>query len=443
MFTRQLFSEMLGGRDNSSDEIPVFAWVIRCMARNQTVCFGRWQKPNDVLHTLCGIIYDAMFSNERRHAMPDLRAEKIIIHFGMDKTGSTSIRASLSKHLTDSKFHYVTLGIANASRGLAAAFKKDPTSFPYFRNSRLTDEQLRNLKTEAFHDLAKELQKAIGKTAIMSAEAVSRFKESEFRALCSFISRQTQSIEAVGYVRRPKEYMESNLQQQIKGNFSKRLVPEKLFSGYRQRFEKFDTVLGHENVRLWLFDPKLFTENCVVMDFCAHLGIEFQKKNVIRINEGLSLPALSLLFAYRKYGNGDVPGPSLVKENSVLVKQLQKLTGPKLRLHSSLATPVIRTYQEGISWMEERLGASLAENLTEHDEYAIRSEDDLLKFSPDSLQWLAEQLGSDYVKKAHPRMTPQEVAKWMEILRKRLVSKESGRTTSEPKAGVATSPALG
>jgi hypothetical protein len=361
-----------------------------------------------------------------------LKAEKAIIHFGMDKTGSTSIRASLSKNLSDPRFHYVTLGIANASRGLSAGFKENPATFPYFRHSGLSDEELAKRKTEAIGQLGSELQRAAGRTAILSAEAVSNFNEQEFRHLCDTIGRHGRETAAAGYIRRPKEYMESNFQQQVRGSFLGRLLPDRLLPDYR-RFEKFDAVLGRDNVRFWLFDPKSFPDGCVVRDFCARLDIRFRPEDVIRINEGLSRPALSLLFAYRKFGGGYKPGPALTRQNALLVLCLQKLAGPKLRLHSSLVAPVIAARREGIAWTEDRLGASLAEDLAAHDDDAIRSEEDLLKFSPESLHWLAGQLGPEYVQRVRPDMRPQEVAEWMQALNAQGPRKD--RVGAEAKAG--------
>jgi hypothetical protein len=68
--------------------------------------------------------------------------------------------------------------------------------------------------------------------------------------------------------------------------------------------------------------------------------------------------------------------------------------------------------------MEARLGAALAEDLAEDDGDAVRSEEDLLAFSPDWLQWLARELGEAAA--AAPGMGPGEVANWMHRLRHKL-----------------------
>jgi hypothetical protein len=93
--------------------------------------------------------------------------------------------------------------------------------------------------------------------------------------------------------------------------------------------------------------------------------------------------------------------------------------------------------------MEDRLGSSLGEDISAHDEHAIRSEADLLEFSPESLQWLAEQLGPDYVRRWHPKMAPKEVADWMHILRTQLVADDQSLQQAETRSQAGPLVALG
>ena len=70
--------------------------------------------------------------------------------------------------------------------------------------------------------------------------------------------------------------------------------------------------------------------------------------------------------------------------------------------------------------MQEKLGRPLAEDLEKDDTTAINREEDLLEFAPEATYWLAEQLGDDYVKSWNNRMTPEQVAEWMHLLRHKL-----------------------
>lgn len=348
-------------------------------------------------------------------------SHRIVVHFGLPKTGSTSIQESLFRYLNDPRFHYVSFSNPKTSLVIATGFKDDPARFGAHARRGTSSDELQRLRKQAVDSLEAELQAAGGRTAILSSEAISSFHMQEIRNLCSFITKHRPAATAVAYVRRPKEYMESVFQQRVKGGVQRFRAPS-LLPNFRARFEHFDAVLGRQNVGLWLFDPASFPGHCVVQDFCSRLGITFRPEDAVRANEGLSLPALSLLFAYRKFGPGYGVGPTVPLENSLLVTKIRALPGPRLRLHSSVVAPVIKARRKGIEWMEERLGASLAEDLTLHDRDAIRSEDELLRFTPEALRWLAEELGDGYVRRWHPEMDPREVAEWMHLLRLKLAA---------------------
>jgi hypothetical protein len=350
---------------------------------------------------------------------PELRSGATLVHFGMHKTGTSSIQESLFQRLADPRFHYVNLGMANASTGISMCFRADMGGYGTFVKRGVHAGNLPRFREKAVGLLRAEMEACAKKIAIVSGENISQLEEAELRALHGFMAGRDRPVTAVAYVRRPKEYMESAFQQRVRGGLDS-LVASKLYPGYRNRLEKFDVVYGRDNVQLWLFDPKRFPGGCVVQDFCARLGIAFRPEDAIRVNDGLSLPALSLLFAYRKFGPGFGVGPSVLYENRLLVNRIRTLPGPKLRLHSSLVAPVIAGQREDIEWMEARLGGvSLAEDLAAHDEGAIRSEEDLLRFSPEALRWLAEELGGE---RWRPDMRAQEVADWMHRLRVRLAA---------------------
>jgi hypothetical protein len=359
---------------------------------------------------------------------PDFPPAGVIAHFGMPKTGTTSIQLSLMRRLADERFHYLKLGHANASYAIANAFKTEAHKFHRHRKEGTSPERLSQLRREAADHLNAELDAAAGRTAILSAEVVFTFDESELNALCRALARGG-PLRVAGYVRRPKEFMESLFQQGIRGGRGNFAV-DRLFPRYRQRLQTLDTVFGRGNTLIWPYVPASFPAGCVVQDFCRRLGIAFPSEHVTRTNESLSLPALSLLYAYRKFGPGYGVGPQVMRENKLLVRSLRGLPGPKVRLHSSVVAPVLQARRSEIEWVEERISASLAEDPAAHDEHAVRSESDLLVFSPDSLAWLAGQLGEAYASRRHRDMSPTEVAGWMHLLRAKVAAEQEARRSS-------------
>jgi hypothetical protein len=360
--------------------------------------------------------------------------DDLVVHFGMHKTGTSSIQESLFRRLADKRFYYVNFGIPNASNGVTMCFRTDLERYGPLRKTGVTAEKLASRRAEALRRLSSEIEASAGRAAVISGEHIGKLSDAELRDMRKFlVERGRRTLLPIAYVRRPKEYMESAFQQRVRGGLG-RLNAERLFPEYRQRFAKFDTVFGRDNVRLSVFDPGRFPGGCVVRDFCARVGIEFSAEEVIRVNEALSLPALSLLFAYHRFGPGFGVGPRVLQENRLLVERLRQLPGPKPRLHSALVAPVIERRRDEIEWMEARLEASLGEELAAHDEGAVRSEADLLKFSAESLHWLAQQLGPEHVRRCHPAMSPEEVAAWVHLLRLRLSGREDDAAASHPAA---------
>lgn len=352
---------------------------------------------------------------------------RLIIHFGMHKTGSSSIQEFLFRHLADPRFRYIDLGAANSSGKIATAFMEEPHTYHAHQKRGRSMQEVSWLRDQTIARLRAELERARGRTAILSGEFVPYLRDQELAALSDFVSSFGYSVHAVGYVRAPKAYMQSAFQQRVKEGKDV-LNPWGLYPDYRERFHRLEDVFGKDHVRFWYFDPKSFPSGCVVQDFCRRLGIEFSGENVVRVNDALSLPALSLLYTYRRFGPGYGVGPTAVRENNRLIERLRALPGAKLRFHSSLVAPVINANRADLAWMETRLGVPLVEDLVIDDEHAVRSEDDLLTCSPETLNWLGRQLGAEPEKHWHPRMTPNEVASRMHKLRRKIVEERAFRS---------------
>ncbi len=344
----------------------------------------------------------------------------MIIHFGMHKTGTSSIQESLFRGLSDPRFYYVNFGMPNASNGVTMCFRTDLERYGPVRKSGVRQRKLAALKGDALERFASELEASGARIAVISGEHIGKLSASELRSMQEFLkARGRDDLAPIAYVRRPKEYMESAFQQRVRNGLGA-LVAERLFPEYRERFAKFDAAFGRDRVQLALFDTGSFPGGCVVRDFCTRASIDFKAEDVVRVNEAISLPALSLLYTYRKLGPGFGVGPRVLLENKLLVNELRTLPGPKVRLHSSLVGPVIDARREEIAWMEARLGVSLKEDIAAQDDGAIRSEEDLLKYAPETLRWLGEKLGADHAARWRPDMAPSEVAEWMHALRLKL-----------------------
>src|SRR5688500_14406154 len=89
----------------------------------------------------------------------------------------------------------------------------------------------------------------------------------------------------------------------------------------------------------------------------------------------------------------------------------------KLRFSPDIMRPVLERNRADITWMEQRLGQSLSEELGEHQPGDIRDEQDLLRPDPAAVGRLLQLLGGTAPKGVKGK-TPEEVALLVHALSK-------------------------
>ncbi|QEM82063.1 hypothetical protein [Halomonas binhaiensis] len=245
----------------------------------------------------------------------------------------------------------------------------------------------------------------------MSQESLIYFRDT--------LSKYFYDIQLVGYIRPPASFIESAFQQVVKGGASDFNL-NRLYPRYRRNFSRIENVFGQKNVSYWNFDTKSFPSGCVVTDFCSRLGIKINQNSIVKVNESLSLPAIKLLYTFRKFSS-EINAKNLsIAEDHVLINALSDLKGPKIKFHSSLLRPVLRDNRSSAKWMENRLGYSL-ERPIDNTSLSIKSEESLLRIGKIPKRWLSEKLDAEYHKKWKQELTPKEIAEWMKLYREKLL----------------------
>lgn len=337
-----------------------------------------------------------------------------ILHFGMPKTGSSSIQTWLLRECADPRLRYLNLGTRGSGNIMVGAFFPDPLEDQHHRQRRRglgqASVQAENAETRA--SLARQLDALGERRALFSAELLANTQPEVVQAVHAFLARWCPDFLAVGYVRAPVGFMESVYQQHLKAGRAG-FDLDKLYPRYRRRLRVFEELLGRERVQFWPFAPSRFPRGCVVRDFCTRLDIACGEADILRVNDSLSLDAIRLLYAYRRFGPGYGTGEQAMRENRELIARLRTLEGPKLRIDATAVRPVLDAHRKDIEWAEERLGQSFTERLSEGPE-CIREEADLLRFSRESLDWLAAQTGTAGLA-TDP--SPQRVADAMQRMR--------------------------
>ena len=167
---------------------------------------------------------------------------------------------------------------------------------------------------------------------------------------------------------------------------------------FRGRIQLFDNLFGKHAVQVAKYDPSSFERGCVVRDFCRRWGIRLTGSRNYRVHESLKLPALRLLYAYRRHGPGFGTGPAALRENRRMLHVLTQIEGPDLRFHSSLMEPILTELGPQRSWLEDRMGASFREDPYRYDAGAILLEEKGFSISSrrNWLGWPAEPVRDRY-----------------------------------------------
>ena len=317
--------------------------------------------------------------------------KQCILHVGMPKTGTSSIQESLHDGLTDPAFHYCSFGSVNVMRSIITLFGEAPEKHHTHRS--WSTAQIKQERKQLHQQLEKVIANAGNATLILSAESCwGEMSSAEFVRMRNFMTDRGYTVKVIGYIRPWKQWLESNFQQRIKYDLKTfQPIPVKPIKlDYRERIQELQAVFGAEQVQIYLYDPQNFPAGCVVRHFCQQLGINFDSKRIRRVNDRLKLPAVQLLYAYRKFGPGYGIGRQARAENDLLIQQLSQLDGRPLHFHSSLLAPIESELARQRPWLEQRLGRPFVEDIYRDDAgICIRQEADLFDFAPATLAWLA------------------------------------------------------
>lgn len=274
---------------------------------------------------------------------------RIIVHIGLDKTGSSSLQTTLfSRPLPG--ITYVHLGAANPSHPLMLIFEPDFEQQAKHIKSVTGRKVTQKVRDEMTARLDATLQAVPADChAVLSAESIPRFSVPALEAMKAFLARHFDDIEVVGYVRPPVSYMQSRFQHGIRTGRKRNF---EVGVGYKDRLLNIDTVFGAENVTLIKFDREMLRDGDVVKDFVHRAGSSISPEEIIKTNESMSLETMSVLFVRNVYGQGNVSP----RRNWLLVNALSDLGSGMLKFSADFVAPILEKRRKDIDWVEDRLG---------------------------------------------------------------------------------------
>ena len=350
------------------------------------------------------------------------RLQRCILHVGTTKTGSTSIQESLYFHLRDNDFHYCSLGEVSGDNVMATAFHTDPGSFEFNQKLGLSGMEAQRASDVLTRRLADQLLKSSrqGKTVILSAENIWVMNPIEMQRIKDFLEIHNYKAEAYIYFRPWESWIESDYQEGVKqGARRDDFFPpaRHVHLDYLGQLSHLQEVFGMDRVHAYAFAPESFSGGCVVQDFCNRAGIPFPKGKTIRVNDGLSLDALKLLFAFRRYHQGYQPGLQSIIHNEILFRRIAAIPGSRIRFSDQMLLPYRYLWQDQIEPMSKILGASfLVQKQGTKASDLIEDLSQMMDYSDESLAWLSRSTGLAKISKTTPEATTNAVGEQMDYL---------------------------
>lgn len=321
---------------------------------------------------------------------------KLILHIGMNKTGSSAIQSSLADAIDNATFIYPKLGkppfkphhtdtlVQLFSSSRYKVTRKRETFGKQFCPSEDDEERIRQAAAEAGD-----------RPVILSSEGMyNYFSKADLAALRRFAEQIFDDITVVGYVREPVDLISSSFWRRIKGSRLSEFKPR--YKPYRN-FEKFDRVFGRDNVRLWKYDRNCFPDGNVVRHLCANLGLEPPGAAKIK-NTTPPRPTVSATYRLNRLIAASAVDPvAYRKARLAIADRFPRRAWPKFRLSAKVVGPLIEANSEDIGWIERRIGCSIRTGFEPQDSDVI-DEADLLDIEPrglDLLRGIGETLPAD------------------------------------------------
>ena len=195
-------------------------------------------------------------------------AERLILHAGMPKAGSSALQATLARAhpalLRKGVLYPKTWeGHQNFAVSGIVSYARLPRLYKQAYAGHASDLQYDFSKY--WSHIVRQIDKHNPRTVILSGEAFFRdLSAAELETVRALLSPLAKVLEVVFYVRRPSEYYLSSVQQALKASHKlKRIRAVK----YRAKIEPYMNIA--DKVHVISFNRDLFANNDIAMDFAG------------------------------------------------------------------------------------------------------------------------------------------------------------------------------
>ena len=227
----------------------------------------------------------------------------LFLHIGTPKTGSSSIQKSLVGY-DDGRTKYLEPLTSTNHNLLLPAFSPPGSSeVNWGANDNGENKDLLKLKLEnAKLKFENAILSPSHENLIVSAEALCILAEDGVKKFFNFIHDLNRDIDikVICYLREPKSFAASELQQRVKRHHSPKIfeVPDKINLHFVHGLKKFVPYVDSDSLIVREFNRDKLVNNCVVEDICKIMNIKIT--NIHQTNESLNIPTLKIVIVLNR-----------------------------------------------------------------------------------------------------------------------------------------------
>jgi hypothetical protein len=310
--------------------------------------------------------------------------KKCILHGGMPKTGSTSIQQAFFE-FDSPDLVYAPLILKTHTFSLWYLFDPDGEE----RVNALSARRMPKLFHRKKRGLSKRFQSFLEsneRNVLISSEVLVNPSLLENREkIVSFLKPYFDEIHLIAYLRAPKDYMVSVMQEGFKAS-ARMFDPHLAYPQYRKRLQPWIETLGPGNVTLIEFDPSRFHGGDVVSDLAARLGVSVNTTGNEKHNKAQSAEAVAAQQLWnRRLHEADLTFYQRAKI-SFGQREVMKFGKRKFGIDPDLLQNICRENQDDIKWAEDKLGQPFVPYEPKSDAVLFKSEEHFLEFAKDAEQ---------------------------------------------------------